>query len=223
MTCRESCWGLVQRKESWALTWRARLILLVIGTALILLAGRKLHSFLALNAPIQAEALVVEGWAPDYALSAAISEFNQHPYTRLYVTGGPLLNGAPLSEYKTYAALGAATLARLGFSPQKLQAVPAPPMRKDRTFTSAVALNKWLRENGGLPKGMNVMSIGPHSRRTRLLFEKAFGKEVQVGIIAVEDQDYDPQHWWKSSHGVRSVLDELIAYLYARFLFRAGD
>ena len=35
----------------------------------------------------------------------------------------------------------------------------------------------------------------------------------------VADRDYDPRHWWKSSQGVRSVLDEMIAYGYARFLF----
>jgi len=34
---------------------------------------------------------------------AAIAEFKQHHYDRLFVTGIPLQQGAPLSEYKNYA------------------------------------------------------------------------------------------------------------------------
>jgi hypothetical protein len=64
-----------------------------------------------------------------------------------------------------------------------------------------------------------VISLGPHTRRTRLLFEKALGKEVSVGVMAVEDQDYDPRHWWRSSEGFRVVSGELLAYGYARFWF----
>jgi hypothetical protein len=219
---RRPCWGLLRRRESWFLTCRGWLLLVVILTGLVVMPGRKLSSFLSVNAPVQADALVVEGWAPDYALAAAISEFKRNSYTRLYVTGGPLLSGAPLSEYKTYAELGAATLLRLGLSEQAVQAVPAPPMRKDRTFTSAVAFKDWLQQHKTSPKGINVISVGPHARRTRLLFEKALGNEPQVGIISIEDQDYDPRHWWKSSHGVRAVIDESIAYGYARLFFRAS-
>ena len=36
------------------------------------------------------------------------------------------------------------------------------------------------------------------------------------GIIAVEDQDYDSKRWWESSDGVRTVIGEMIAYVYAR-------
>jgi hypothetical protein len=73
-----------------------------------------------------------------------------------------------------------------------------------------------------MPAEFNLISVGPHARRSRLLFEKAFGREVRVGIIALESQDYDPQHWWRSSMGVRVVTDELIAYSYARLLFHPG-
>ena len=40
---------------------------------------------------------MVEGWVPDYVLADAITEFGRHPYSRLYVVGGPLGQGAPLS------------------------------------------------------------------------------------------------------------------------------
>jgi len=40
-----------------------------------------------------------------------------------------------------------------------------------------------------------------------------------VGVIAIEHREYDPKHWWVSSNGVRTVLDELIAYAYALIIF----
>ena len=162
---------------------------------------------------------MVEGWSPDYTLETARSEVYRNPGHMIYVIGGPLEHGAPLSEYKTYAELGAATLRQMGMSNDTVQAVPAPLVRKDRTYAAAVALRDWFRQRGRVPKAFNLISTGAHARRSRLMFEKAFGGDSRVGIIDVEDRDYDSHQWWKSSQGVRSVLDEMIAYAYARFLF----
>jgi len=52
-----------------------------------------------------------------------------------------------------------------------------------------------------------------------MLFLKAFGKELRVGVISVEDRDHDLDHWWRSSQAVREVLGEAIAYIYAKFFF----
>jgi len=163
--------------------------------------------------------LVVEGWVPDYVLEEARAEFGRHRYLTLYVTGGPLERGGYLSEYKTYAELGAATLIQIGMSKDALEAVPAPLVRQDRTYTSAVALNNWLRQHGVNVTSINVVSMGAHARRSRLLFQEAFGEGSRVGIIAVEDRNYDPRYWWKFSQGVRVVVDELVAYIYAVFVF----
>jgi hypothetical protein len=70
-----------------------------------------------------------------------------------------------------------------------------------------------------LTTSVDIVSIGPHARRSRLLYQKALGDKVKVGVIAIEDKRFDPDHWWQSSVGVRSVMGETIAYLYARFFF----
>ena len=163
--------------------------------------------------------LVVEGWMPDYGMKEVITETQRKPYVLLVVTGGPLERGAPLSEYGTYAALGAATLAKLGASSPPPQSVPAMDVYRDRTFASAFALRDWLKERGPIPATINLVSLGAHARRSRLLFNKVFGPDVEIGIIAVPDRSYDAQHWWRSSQGFRSVTDEFIGYLYARFIF----
>jgi uncharacterized SAM-binding protein YcdF (DUF218 family) len=115
------------------------------------------------------------------------------------------------------------TLTRLGLTNPPAVAVPAPLVRQDRTYTSAVALRRWMEREGTVPAQLNVVSSGPHARRTRLLFEKAFGPNTTVGIIATPVEDYDPDRWWATSAGVRAVVDEVVAYFYARCLFWASS
>jgi hypothetical protein len=211
--------GFICRRQCLVPTLRGWLILVLACGALTILGARQVARFLTVNDPVPGGVLVVEGWAPDYALAAAMAEFNQNRYDRLFVTGVPLDQGAPLSEYKTYAELGAAILLKLGLSSNVVQAVPAAAVRQDRTYAMATSLKRWMSEHGMAPTKVNLMSVGPHARRSRLLFEKALGNGVTVGVIAVPSRDFDPAHWWRSSYGVRTVLDEALAYLYARFLF----
>jgi hypothetical protein len=217
---RKPFWGLLCRRECLVPSWRGWVALLAVVTLTVFLTVRTVYFFLAVSAPVNGDVLVVEGWAPDYAMEHVIEEFRRHPYRALCVTGGPLEKGAPLAEYKTGAELGAATIEKLGLRTNAVHAVPATAVRKDRTFASAVTLKHWLREQGISAAKINVVSGGPHARRTRLLFEKAFGKDSQIGIISVEDQSYDAKQWWASSQGVRVVVSEILAYGYARLIFR---
>ena len=97
--------------------------------------------------------------------------------------------------------------------------VPCRVMDRDRTYASAVALRNWFREHNVVVSGINVVTEDLHARRTRLLFQKAFGKDVQVGIIAVANVDYPANRWWHYSQGLKDVVSEFAAYLYARVLF----
>jgi hypothetical protein len=134
-----------------------------------------------------------------------------------------LEKGEMLSAQGSYAEFGRATLARLGAPDASLHAVPAPKVRRDRTFNSAVALRQWLHQHGSSNVAFNVITTDAHARRTRLLFEKAFGDNARIGIIAVPDERFDGARWWHSSAGVRTVCDELIGYLYARIFFSSAD
>lgn len=220
---RRSRWALCRRRNCWVPTWRGWLLLFLLLLGAANLFVRELHPFLAVNAPVRGKFLVVEGWAPDAGMAKAIAEFNANHYEKLFVTGGPLEQGAPLSEYKTYAELGAATLTRLGLTTNVVQAVPAPRVARDRTYTSALTLRQWFADQGVAPGKIDLMTGGPHARRSRLLFQKAFKGQAQIGVIAMPASEYDPRHWWRSSQGFRVVTGEAIAYLYARCFFRARD
>jgi uncharacterized SAM-binding protein YcdF (DUF218 family) len=115
--------------------------------------------------------------------------------------------------------VGAELLKKNGLSSDSLQKVPSRVMDRDRTYGSAVALRNWFHEHNLAVRGINVLTEDVHARRTRLLFQKALGDNVRVGIIAVPNPDYDSRHWWRYSEGVKDVFSEATAYLYARFLF----
>ena len=214
-----ACFGLIKRQERWSLILCGWLALLIIVVTVLLLAIVKIHPFLAVTNPIEADVLVLEGWLPDYALKEAIDEFKANKYRLLITTGLPIAKGFYLTEYKTYAELAAATLKKLGFDEKLIMVVPGPPVLKDRTYAAALALQKRLQKLGITIKSINLFSLGVHTRRSRLLFEKALGAEIEIGTIAAENLSYAPQKWWKSSEGVRNVIDETVAYFYARFLF----
>jgi hypothetical protein len=211
--------GLLSRRQCLVPTLRGWLVLVLSLATLVIIGAREAGRFLTLSDPVEGGVMVVEGWAPDYAYEAVIAEFNRNHYDKLFVTGLPLERGAPLSEYRTYAELGAAILIKMGMSSNVVQAVPAVPVRQDRTYAMAAALKQWMAAHGMSPTKVQIMTMGPHARRSRLLFEKALGKGVTVGITAIPSRDFDPAHWWTSSEGVRNVIGEALAYAYARVLF----
>ena len=178
----------------------------------------QIHPFLAVSAPIKADALVVEGWMRDDAVKEAIAEFNRGGYKILIATGAPIAKGYYLSQYKNFAELTAATLVTLGFDKDKLVAVPAPKVKKNRTVATAVALREWLLTSEISIDSINLYSFDVHTRRSWLIFKKVLEPEIRVGAIAYPSSEYDFQTWWMMSQGVRSVMSETIAYLYVKFI-----
>jgi hypothetical protein len=217
------CWGLVRHRDCLVLTWRGCLLLVLSLAALSVVTVRELHPFLAVTEPVANGLLVVEGWVPDVAMNAAIAEFKQHHYEKVCVTGGPISRGAQLSVYKTFAEMGTATLLKLGLSKNEVQAIPSAWIRRDRTYAEAVALKMWMQDSGVSSTTVHLITEGSHARRSRLLFQRVLGSGVTVGVTSIPSGEYDPEHWWQSSEGVRTVVGETLAYGYARFLFRSAE
>ena len=178
------------------------------------------HPFLAPTKPVGGGILVVEGWLPDYALKKAKERFQQGNYQLLVTTGGEIGAGYHLSEFKTWAEIAASTLKNLDFPEDKIMTAPVHKnFKKDRTYHSIVELQKKLYEEGFNEASIDMVSLGVHARRSWFLFQKVFSS-VNVGVIAIYPNTYDTARWWLSSEGVRNVISESIAYLYARFIFR---
>lgn len=206
-------------KDPKATTARRWLVVIFIVVALVDFGFKNLYPFLAENHPLNSKVLVLEGWLPDNTIQEATKVFQERKYEKIITTGGPLVKGFFLSEYKTNAELTSATLKKIGFNGKLIVAVPAPEVNKDRTYAAAVALKEYLSKSDSTVKSIDVYSLGPHARRSRLLFQKALGNSYTVGVISSNKVSYTPEKWWKSSNGFRDVISEFIAYLYAKVFF----
>ena len=177
------------------------------------------HPFLAPTKPVGGDILVVVGWLPDYALKKAKDRFEEGHYKILVTVGGKYTTGHPMAQYKSEADWTASRLNAQGVLLGKIIPVVITIYpRKDRTYYKALAVQKRLKKAGFAQASIDVVSSGVHARRTWLLFEKVFSS-VDVGVIAIRPDNYDTSRWWLFSEGVRSVISESVAYLYARFIF----
>jgi uncharacterized SAM-binding protein YcdF (DUF218 family) len=223
-TAPRGLFGLLNRRERWGLSGRGWLAAIASAALLFVFLPSHVYPFLAVtDRQPPSEYLIVEGWSPVDVLKGAYAEFNAGGYRKILVSGCIVYDQWTDNPGVTYAEWGASKLRRLGVPNNLIQPVPCSVQRKDRTYSSALAVKQWLDDHGVRPRQINVFTEGTHARRSRLLFQKAFGPEVKVGIIAAADPQFDPDHWWRSSEGVRDVIGESIAYIYARFLFYPTD
>jgi hypothetical protein len=200
--------GLLVRKERWTLSWAGRILLLLLclGVAFAVVSGLY---------PI----LVVEGWLPKQGLAQTVALVHTDGYRRVFTTGTVAKDDWNARPGETYAELAAERLLKLGLPGNLVQAVPCAEERKDRTYNSALAVKNWCATNHIPLDSLNLVTIGPHARRSWMLYREAFGKDVKIGVITFRSDNYDPSRWWCSSDGFRDVTGEAIAWLYAKFLF----
>jgi hypothetical protein len=212
--------GLLDRKERWGLSITGHLFLLMlfaITAAVIILI---VHPFLSVTNALSAKVLVVEGWVPPYVVKEAAREIHHHSYGTVLTTGGPIPGTGPYrTDAQTSAYLCFNRLLAEGIATNVLHEVPSQIEDRDRTYGAALALKAWFDSEGAYPDEINVLTESVHARRTRLLFEKALGDRIKVGVIAIPPIDYPAGHWWRYSAGVKSVVSEFAAYIYARVFF----
>ena len=203
--------GLLVRKERWSLSSPGKLLVLALGVVLAIAAQRVVNPFLSVSHPVQSDFLIVEAWVGRYVMRQAACEFKRGHYRKLFLVHGFH------EEDKTYEDRN--ELVKRGVQPESIEIVSSPAVRRDRTYHLALAVRDWFQERGERPASLDVITLGPHARRSKLMFEKAFGNSANIGIVALDDLAYDGEHWWRSSEGVREVVGEVIAYIYARFYF----
>jgi len=213
-------YGLVSLKERWGLTLWGWLLLLMLIQIPFIVFFQNVYGILAPVHREKSEILILEGFISDYVLKNAITEFNKNGYQLLITTGTPLEQGQLLAEYKNTANLVGASLIKIGFDSTKLVIIGTEEIRNDRTYNSALALKKWLMTHRPETRAVNLMTMNVHGARSQILFQKALGDNIKVGIISVENFYYGPKNWWKSSKGFRETMNEAFGYFYTRLFFR---
>ena len=197
-------------------TWKGSVLLFLLVAGLLYSTTSRLYPFLAQHHPVvDAEIIIIEGWLEDKELQNAANAIR--PEQILVTTGGPIKFGGVFFEEKTYAEVTAARLRLMGLSDEKILCAPAPDVRSDRTYASALAARDALKQHGLFGKSCNIYSLGAHSRRSLYLYQLAFGADYPIGIVSLDSQEADLRHWWRSSLAFKQILGELTSWIYTLF------
>lgn len=194
-------------------TWKGTLVALLLILLLAFLVIRTAYPFLALShTPDQPEIIVIDGWTSDQTQQAALALARKHSCELILMTGTDISNGSFLSAHKSYAHVGEATLEAMGAPPDQVHAAPAGPHYRHRTFATAAAVHQWLEREGKLDSRICIVTEATHSRRSLAVYRKVFeGTKAELQIVSEPPLSYDPESWWTSSAGVKSVIVEGIA------------
>lgn len=185
---------------------------LVVGLVFVL----TINDFLTINRRVDTNILVVEGWVYNHqAIREAAEEFKRGHYSLLITVGGSIGEAEENPDQASSAVLAAIQLQELGMDKCRIVVLKTPNVSRHRTYASALMLRDWLRDSGTQTTGVNIFTIGAHARKSLVLFRRALGPGVAVGVIAGTDDDYDPDRWWVSARGIYVILRKLLGYLYA--------
>jgi hypothetical protein len=172
-----------------------------------------IHAFLSVTRPVDGNILVVEGWIwQSHAMREAMDEFNRGRYAWLVTLGAPS-GGA--TDRESSAELAAGRLRGLGADERRIVVLAVPSVERHQTYTSAVTLRDWLISSKTETTGVNVFTLGAHARKSLVLFRRALGPGLKVGVIAGTEDTYDTRRWWLSTRGIYVVARKVLGYLYA--------
>jgi uncharacterized SAM-binding protein YcdF (DUF218 family) len=209
--------ALARRRAVWWPTWIGWLFIAV-GIAIPgvwwSLTG---DSFLSLTDRLPAEVLVVEGWIGSEGVQAAAAEFERGGYEYVVASGGWAFGRWDQSP-SSYPQMAERELVRSGVSKERIIVAQSKFTERRRTYESAVAVFHALQARGIQPKALNVFTLGPHARRSQLVFAKVGGSENKVGVIAWTPVDYGSEPWWRSSERAKDLISETAGYVFEALL-----
>lgn len=188
-----------------------RLAWYVAGTACVLAViafVRFAHPFLAIDAPVPADILVIEGWLPEYAMERTVAEVRRGNYRRVIIPGMVPDDDRVPDHVSISNRLEAA-----GVSPDRIIVITIPAIRWNRTSTMARAVRNRLVELDVVPKGVNIITLGPHARQSLLAYSRMLGPGIATGVINFPKSEYDPGRWWASPAGVHKTTTHFAGWL----------
>ena len=165
--------------------------------------------------PRPADTLVVRSYN-----TGAVPDDLYNTYVKYLTVGGRNVHALPGSSWivrrdstldpgtPTFAHASAGFLVKEGVPADRLIIAPAAAGQDSRTLANALGFARHAREMG-ITK-VDVISLGVHARRSRKMFRKACGSEVEVGVIALPDPEVPRATWWRSPKGWVRMMKEVV-------------
>ena len=219
----------LRRREIWWPTASGWAVLLLLLAALVVALGLSIQALLAPEAPARgpdgrgAQTVIVEGWLSEAELAQAVETIRKGPYRRVLTSGGPIEPENDAGHWHNFAVRAASYLQTHLPPDIPVTPVPAPDTLRDRTYLSALTVRDWARGVQLPMTTFDVYTAGAHGRRSRLLYQMAFGEGAEVGVLTARPRDFDAARWWASSSGAKAVLGEVISLGWTKCCFWPGD
>ena len=204
---------LFRRRTILCPTWAGSLCIAAIFSILVAAWINYGEAYLELTQRLPADVLVTDGWIGRKGLAAAVEEFERGGY-RFIIASGGLTSGPWEDKPSSYAEMASGEMVRLGVPKERIIVAVSENTESHRTFESAVAVWRTLRNAGIKPKALNVFTLGPHARRSALVYAKVSPQGVKIGVIGWLPPEYKTEPWWRSSERSRALLEESAGYLF---------
>jgi superfamily II DNA/RNA helicase len=111
-----------------------------------------------------------------------------------------------VNNFNSVAELARNRLLAMGIDSGKVTAVPGANVKINRTLTSALAFRDWLKKTNIDIKGINIISLGTHTRRTWMIYNKILNEKYPIGIISLPDYNYNHSKIYKLFKTIRETL-----------------
>jgi hypothetical protein len=111
-----------------------------------------------------------------------------------------------VNNYNSDAELAKNQLYSLGIDSSKIKTVPGKRARINRTLASALAVRNWLKTANIDIRGINIISLGTHTRRTWMTYNKILNEKYEVGIISLPENNYQNSRLNRVIKTIRETL-----------------
>jgi hypothetical protein len=111
-----------------------------------------------------------------------------------------------INNVNSNAELARNRLLAMGMDPSRIIATPGEKVIINRTLTSALAFRDWLKTTNIDIKGINIISMGTHARRTWMIYNKILHKKYEIGIISLPDYYFNNSRIYRLFKTIRELL-----------------
>lgn len=119
-----------------------------------------------------------------------------------------------VNDFSSYAQLAKKRLLSLGIDSSLVISIPGEGVKINRTLTSALAFRDWLKTSDIEIKGINILTLGTHAKRTWMTYNKILDGKYDIGIISIPDF----KDRYSRKHKVLKTLRETFGIIYYWFI-----
>jgi len=116
------------------------------------------------------------------------------------------------NNYDSNAQRSRNLLISMGMDSLKVIATAGEKVKRNRTLTSALAFRDWESTAEINIKGINILTIGTHARRTWMTYNKILDEKYKIGIISI------PSVYQSREGKIKKTLRETLGVLYYWFI-----